>query len=113
MLDAKAGESLANLWDDGKAAGMSEPELLLYRSNLLGADKRITNYGGGNTSAKVRERVAAGTLRLHGWWFDIGQARVHVYRPDLERFTPIDELEGERMLAELESSGAETSSSAA
>ena len=34
---------------------MSEPELLLYRSNLLGADKRITNYGGGNTSAKVME----------------------------------------------------------
>ncbi len=34
-------------------AGMSEPELLLYRSNLLGSDKRITNYGGGNTSAKV------------------------------------------------------------
>ena len=34
---------------------MSEPELLLYRSNLLGADKRITNYGGGNTSAKVSE----------------------------------------------------------
>ena len=31
---------------------MSEPELLLYRSNLLGSDKRITNYGGGNTSAK-------------------------------------------------------------
>ena len=56
MLDAKAGESLANLWDDGKAAGMSEPELLLYRSNLLGADKRITNYGGGNTSAKVTEK---------------------------------------------------------
>ena len=35
---------------------MSEPELLLYRSNLLGADKRITNYGGGNTSAKVMEK---------------------------------------------------------
>ena len=34
---------------------MSEPELLLYRSNLLGSDKRITNYGGGNTSAKVME----------------------------------------------------------
>jgi rhamnulose-1-phosphate aldolase/alcohol dehydrogenase len=32
---------------------MSEPELLRYRSNLLGSDKRITNYGGGNTSAKV------------------------------------------------------------
>ncbi|WP_349361150.1 bifunctional rhamnulose-1-phosphate aldolase/short-chain dehydrogenase [Stappia sp.] len=34
---------------------MSEPELLRYRSNLLGADKRITNFGGGNTSAKVIE----------------------------------------------------------
>ncbi|HRO11171.1 bifunctional rhamnulose-1-phosphate aldolase/short-chain dehydrogenase [Amaricoccus sp.] len=55
MLDAKTGRTLANLWDDTRAAGMSEPELLLYRSNLLGADKRITNYGGGNTSAKVTE----------------------------------------------------------
>ena len=35
---------------------MSEPERLLYRSNLLGSDKRITNYGGGNTSAKVMEK---------------------------------------------------------
>jgi len=33
---------------------MSEPELLLYRSNLLGSDLRVTNFGGGNTSAKVR-----------------------------------------------------------
>lgn len=32
---------------------MSEPALLLYRSNLLGSDLRITNYGGGNTAAKV------------------------------------------------------------
>jgi rhamnulose-1-phosphate aldolase/alcohol dehydrogenase len=32
---------------------MSEAELLLYRSNLLGSDLRITNFGGGNTSAKV------------------------------------------------------------
>ena len=41
-------------WDDAKAAGLDEPGLLLYRSNLLGSDLRITNYGGGNTSAKVR-----------------------------------------------------------
>ncbi|PRY88734.1 bifunctional rhamnulose-1-phosphate aldolase/short-chain dehydrogenase [Donghicola tyrosinivorans] len=46
---------LQSLWDDSKAAGMSEPEKLLYRSNLLGSDKRITNYGGGNTSAKVMQ----------------------------------------------------------
>ena len=46
---------LENLWDRAKAAPMSEPEKLLYRSNLLGSDKRITNYGGGNTSAKVMQ----------------------------------------------------------
>ncbi|WP_294227182.1 bifunctional rhamnulose-1-phosphate aldolase/short-chain dehydrogenase [uncultured Shimia sp.] len=44
---------LVSLWDEAKAASMSEPEKLLYRSNLLGSDKRVTNYGGGNTSAKV------------------------------------------------------------
>ena len=46
---------LDNRWDDQKASGLDEPGKLLYRSNLLGADKRITNYGGGNTSAKVIE----------------------------------------------------------
>ena len=56
MLDKHQGARLANLWDEGKAAGMTEPEKLLYRSNLLGSDKRITNYGGGNTSAKVMEK---------------------------------------------------------
>ena len=47
---------LENRWDDAVAHGKSEPELLLYRSHLLGADKLITNYGGGNTSAKVMAR---------------------------------------------------------
>jgi rhamnulose-1-phosphate aldolase/alcohol dehydrogenase len=55
MLD-QANARLKNLWDTEKAAALSEPERLLYRSNLLGSDKRITNYGGGNTSAKVTER---------------------------------------------------------
>ncbi|MFN3846424.1 MAG: bifunctional rhamnulose-1-phosphate aldolase/short-chain dehydrogenase [Paracoccaceae bacterium] len=50
------GNRLQNLWDDTRAAGMSESEKLLYRSNLLGSDKRVTNYGGGNTSAKVMDR---------------------------------------------------------
>jgi carbonic anhydrase len=53
----------------------------------------------------VRERLAAGTLRLHGWWFDIGHAQVHAYRPARERFVPIDEMEGERMLSELAENG--------
>ncbi|HCC98047.1 MAG TPA: hypothetical protein DEQ69_11640, partial [Rhodobacteraceae bacterium] len=46
---------LEHLWDDKVALDMTEPEKLLYRSNLLGSDKRITNYGGGNTSAEVPE----------------------------------------------------------
>ena len=43
------------LWDDVKAAELEGDEvgLLIYRSNLLGADLRLTNYGGGNTSCKV------------------------------------------------------------
>ena len=55
MTNATAESRLATLWDDTKAAKMTEAEKLLYRSNLLGSDKRITNYGGGNTSAKVME----------------------------------------------------------
>lgn len=43
------------LWDEAKAAEMAGDEvaLLIYRSNLLGADLRLTNYGGGNTSCKA------------------------------------------------------------
>ncbi|GAB5447559.1 bifunctional rhamnulose-1-phosphate aldolase/short-chain dehydrogenase [Gymnodinialimonas sp.] len=55
MLETTEKARLSNLWDASKAAAMSESEKLLYRSNLLGSDKRITNYGGGNTSAKVME----------------------------------------------------------
>lgn len=44
---------LPSLWDDARAATLDEPGKLLYRSNLLGSDLRITNFGGGNTSAKV------------------------------------------------------------
>ncbi len=56
MPETRSATRLASLWDDGKAAAMNEAERLLYRSNLLGSDKRITNYGGGNTSAKVLEK---------------------------------------------------------
>ncbi|MGL3823233.1 bifunctional rhamnulose-1-phosphate aldolase/short-chain dehydrogenase [Sphingopyxis sp. R3-92] len=42
-----------NRWSDAEAAGMTPEELLLYRSNLLGSDLTVTNFGGGNTSAKI------------------------------------------------------------
>ncbi|WP_162416657.1 bifunctional aldolase/short-chain dehydrogenase [Cyclobacterium roseum] len=46
------------LWDDAKAKALGDDQiaLLLYRSNILGADLRITNYGGGNTSCKTVEK---------------------------------------------------------
>src|SRR5262245_37853840 len=44
---------LESRWDAAQAAHLSPQELLLYRSNLLGSDRRITNFGGGNTSAKL------------------------------------------------------------
>ncbi len=46
----------ANRWSQERAQGMSAAELLLYRSNLLGSDLTVTNFGGGNTSAKLTER---------------------------------------------------------
>lgn len=55
MTASNEVKRLENKWDTASAEGMTEPEKLLYRSNLLGSDKRITNYGGGNTSAKVTQ----------------------------------------------------------
>lgn len=49
-------QSPSNRWSDAHAAALDPPALLLYRSNLLGSDLTITNFGGGNTSAKLRER---------------------------------------------------------
>ena len=46
---------LEDRWDDQIARILDEPELLRYRSNLLGSDLRITNFGGGNTSSKISD----------------------------------------------------------
>jgi rhamnulose-1-phosphate aldolase/alcohol dehydrogenase len=48
--------AIESRWQDDAAAGLTEERLLLYRSNLLGSDLRVTNFGGGNTSAKVRAK---------------------------------------------------------
>jgi rhamnulose-1-phosphate aldolase/alcohol dehydrogenase len=51
-------KQVSYLWDESKAAALEGDEvaLLIYRSNLLGADLRLTNYGGGNTSCKTMEK---------------------------------------------------------
>ena len=46
---------LHDMWDETVAASLDEAGLLRYRSNLLGSDARLTNFGGGNTSAKIAD----------------------------------------------------------
>lgn len=55
VVSSKQFKHVSYLWDDEKAAALAGDEvaLLIYRSNLLGADLRLTNYGGGNTSCKA------------------------------------------------------------
>ena len=55
MPDTTALKHLKDLWDERTADRLAANELSLlrYRSNLLGADLRITNFGGGNTSSKI------------------------------------------------------------
>ncbi len=57
-MELKTFQHVKYLWDETKAAsfGANEVDLFLYRSNILGADLRITNYGGGNTSCKTIEK---------------------------------------------------------
>lgn len=57
-VQTKEFKNVSYLWDESKAASMAGDEvaLLIYRSNLLGADLRLTNYGGGNTSCKTIEK---------------------------------------------------------
>ena len=58
MSVATAFKHVSYLWDEATAStiGNDEVGLLIYRSNLLGADLRITNFGGGNTSCKTLEK---------------------------------------------------------
>jgi len=68
-------------WSDETAAHLSEAERLLYRSNLLGADLAVTNFGGGNTSAKIREREPVSGKEIEVLWVkgsggDLGSVRL-------------------------------------
>lgn len=57
-MQVKTYKHVDYLWDESKASklGDNQVELFLYRSNILGADLRITNFGGGNTSCKTIEK---------------------------------------------------------
>ncbi|GLB49339.1 bifunctional aldolase/short-chain dehydrogenase [Neptunitalea lumnitzerae] len=66
----KTFEYVDYLWDEQKAASMANDQvaLFLYRSNILGADLRITNYGGGNTSCKTIEKDPLTNKEVEVMW---------------------------------------------
>jgi rhamnose utilization protein RhaD (predicted bifunctional aldolase and dehydrogenase) len=57
-MELKTFKHVDYLWDQAKASELAGDEvaLFLYRSNILGADLRLTNYGGGNTSCRTTEK---------------------------------------------------------
>src|SRR5690349_9101213 len=70
---------LKDLWDESTASKLADDqlELLRYRSNLLGADLRITNFAGGNTSSKFEmpdpfTRKSVRVLAVKGSGGDLG-----------------------------------------
>ncbi|SOE24143.1 rhamnulose-1-phosphate aldolase/alcohol dehydrogenase [Spirosomataceae bacterium TFI 002] len=58
------------LWDQKEADKLNgnEVDLFIYRSNLLGADLRLTNYGGGNTSVKIEDQDPTSGEKLEVMW---------------------------------------------
>ena len=59
-METRTPGATENLWSQREAEGLSELEALAYRSNLLGRDRAVANYGGGNTSTKARENDHTG-----------------------------------------------------
>lgn len=83
----QANEHLDNGW---------EPHNQLSQLNVLQQLEHLKTY------PVVGERLAQGTLRLHGWWFDIKQAEVYSYEPDQKSFQLIDETYAPILLNRLE-----------
>lgn len=70
MAATKIFKHVSYLWDEAKAAELAgnEVDLFIYRSNLLGADLRLTNYAGGNTSCKITEIDPVGGEPVEVMW---------------------------------------------
>ncbi len=110
-METRIPGATENLWDASKAEGLSELETLAYRSNLLGADRAVANFGGGNTSTKTRERDHAGreveVLWVKGSGSDLATIRAERFTGlKLEEVLPLEErgeLSDEEMVAYLAS----------
>jgi rhamnose utilization protein RhaD (predicted bifunctional aldolase and dehydrogenase) len=110
-METKIPGATENLWDGSKAQGLSELEALAYRSNLLGADRAVANFGGGNTSTKAKERDHAAreidVLWVKGSGTDLATIKAEQFTGlKLEEVLPLEEREAmsdEEMVAYLAS----------
>ena len=83
-----------------KLDGPLDPRLLphdqLSQLNVLVQLEHLMTY------PAVRERAAAGALRLNGWWFDIATGDISAYEPETRSFEVLDRREADRLLARLD-----------
>ena len=68
----------------------------LSQFNVLHQVEHLRSY------PAVQERLQAGRLRVHAWWFDIAQAEILAYDDGARQFIVIDEAEADRIIARLE-----------
>jgi rhamnulose-1-phosphate aldolase/alcohol dehydrogenase len=103
------GTAVASLWDPSRVAGADELDALVYRSNLLASHRAIVNFGGGNTSVKVRQPDHTGrettVLWVKGSGSDLATiGRVGFTGLRLDEILPLtgrDEMSDEEMVAYL------------
>src|SRR5919206_254153 len=108
-MDVKLAGAVDNLWTPEKAESLSVLESLAYRSNLLGSDRSVANYGGGNTSSKATEHDHTGreieVLWVKGSGGDLADIKAEGFTGlKLEEITPLmerDEMSDEEMVAYL------------
>ena len=93
-----------NLWDEKKSKSLSELDLLIYRSNILGEDPAVTNWAGGNTSAKIKEKNFRGeevtVLRVKGSGTDL-RTITRAGFPGVE-LAPVLDLRARRAMSDAE-----------
>ena len=108
-MDVKLAGAVENLWNPEEAEGLSPLEALAYRSNLLGSDRSVANYGGGNTSSKATEsdhtRREIEVLWVKGSGGDLADIKAEGFTGlKLEEISTLmerDEMSDEEMVAYL------------
>ncbi len=91
-----AGEALRRFRAGGRMKADLPDESHVSQLNALLQLEHLRTY------PSVRERVEAGRLRLHAWWFDIARAEVSAWEEAAKRFVVIDEEEAARLLERLD-----------